>query len=74
MQFRTRLSLNWLETRDVPDGTMPGMPGDPPPPPGGYNPVMPSYDPGVGAPTPGSMGGPIGGGGTYQAPPPPMGP
>jgi hypothetical protein len=74
MKFRTRLSLDWLELRDVPDGTLTAPPTMGPPP--------PSSDPGTYTFTPGGdtgVGGgvspaPIGGGGTYMAPPPPTGP
>ncbi|HEX4611517.1 MAG TPA: hypothetical protein VH092_25205 [Urbifossiella sp.] len=62
MKFRTRLGLTFLETRDVPDG----VPLDPPAPPPGGDAGMygsgGSIDPGDG---------PLGGGDTWQAPPPP---
>ncbi|MFO0798909.1 MAG: hypothetical protein U0804_15685 [Gemmataceae bacterium] len=65
--FRTRLSLTWLESRDVPDGG--GV--DPTviiPPPGGSNP--PIYDPGNGSGIDPSQG-PIGGGTTNNGGTPP---
>lgn len=69
MTFRTRLGLTWLETRDVPDGA-PFDPPPMPPPPGGGDSNPPIYDPGAGSGIdPGQ--GPIGGGDTYGAPPPP---
>jgi hypothetical protein len=65
--FRTRLGLMCLETRDNPDGGF-TSPSDPPPPP--TEGTAPIYDPGTGSGIdPGQ--GPIGGGDTWVAPPPP---
>ena len=69
MKYRTILGMTRLESRDNPDGGMGEMPGTTPPPPGGGEPPAFTDPNGGNGINPGS--GPIGGGGTYGAPPPP---
>lgn len=66
MALRTRLSLTWLEARDTPDGGF-----DPPSSAPQYTPPVGDLGTGSGI-NPGQ--GPIGGGETWVAPPPPGNP
>ncbi len=68
MKFRTRLGFTVLEARDVPDGTLQESPTMEDPSTEDTEPGI--YDPGTGSGIdPGQ--GPIGGGDTWEAPPPP---